>query len=333
MRASGRADPPPSLSSLLLFDLMQVILRGHEESVAVLSFSADGGLLASGDLRGQVRVWSLPLGSLYAVLDEGADAVESLAWHPRGRVLAVGDEVGALWLWSLTGSTPRLMHFLGGHAGPIVSCQWTLDGRRLVTAAAEEVRVWDPTSGQALLTLQRDSAQWHSSPLTVLAVSATLIASCAPPFSCPPHLSPSGSEDGRVCVSALETGRLVGSWQHAGGIEGLRFHPSLPLLLVASHDAALTVYDLPSLSVRHRLAHGSPVVGVVLDSAGERAVSITVDGRVCWWEVRSGVALAQLRGHTSPILALAALPGLPLSVLTASDDATARVWRFPPELR
>src|SRR5439155_1289113 len=74
------------------------ILEGQKGKVAAAAFSPDGEILASAsDVDGMVWLWRLSNREPILVIPEAADActVETLAFHPQGRLLAVG---GIDWL-------------------------------------------------------------------------------------------------------------------------------------------------------------------------------------------------------------------------------------------
>lgn len=52
------------------------IIEGHTDSVAALSFSHDGQLLASGGLDGIVNIWDSSTGTLKQKLEGPGEAVE-----------------------------------------------------------------------------------------------------------------------------------------------------------------------------------------------------------------------------------------------------------------
>jgi WD40 repeat protein len=74
------------------------ILEGQDDPVTVLAFSPDSSLLASASSTGtSVWLWSVPMGDPELLIPDALDGctVEGLAFHPGGRLLAVG---GIDWL-------------------------------------------------------------------------------------------------------------------------------------------------------------------------------------------------------------------------------------------
>jgi eukaryotic-like serine/threonine-protein kinase len=81
--------------------------RGHESAVHLLAWSPDGRLIASADLRGEIRVWlydadllagHTPTSLLALTADGGALA---FAWSPDARYLALVPATGQVEIWSM----------------------------------------------------------------------------------------------------------------------------------------------------------------------------------------------------------------------------------------
>jgi WD40 repeat protein len=77
------------------------VLRGQENWVYSVAFSADGKLLASGGWDGSVIVWRVSNGDQVAGLVGHSDIVLSVAFAPQGNRLATAGYDQTVRLWEL----------------------------------------------------------------------------------------------------------------------------------------------------------------------------------------------------------------------------------------
>src|SRR6266849_5768696 len=129
---------------------VQAILEGQKGKVAAAAFSPDSAVVASAsDVDGMVWLWRIRDREPILVIPEAADActVETLAFHPQGRLLAVGGSDwsatggsdGAICLWDIQDNCSVALFDRG-------ATQITFDstGRWLAAAGlGESVLLWD----------------------------------------------------------------------------------------------------------------------------------------------------------------------------------------------
>eukprot|EP00904_Undaria_pinnatifida_P014197 jgi/Undpi1/9908/HiC_scaffold_28.g12362.m1 len=310
----------------------------HTDTVASVGFSTDGSLAASGCYGGLLRVWETNTGALKHVL-EGPEDIECLTWHTVGNVLLTGSQDGTVWMWEATAGT--CMQVFAGHEKKVSCVMFTSSGKAVVTGSDDAtVRVWAPRTGEC-----RHAFSGHGFHVGAV----TCLASHPDPAQSP--LVMSGGEDGTARVMHVQNKRVVGTMVHCdageGSVETVGFCATHPWVATAGTDGGLKVWDSVSGTCRHICTHPAGVTKLEWHPAAPLVFTACVDGNVRVWDARTGVCTSLLTGHTDMILdmrlvdlrgqqgaaAAAAVPTMgvdcPVLVVTASDDSTSKVFRWP----
>ncbi|KAM6131284.1 striatin-3 isoform 4-T4 [Pterocles gutturalis] len=139
---------------------------------------------------------------------------------------------------------------------------------------------------------------------------------------------------------------------HFDGVRALAFHPAEPVLVTASEDHTLKLWNLQktvpakksaSLDVEPIYtfrAHIGPVLSLAISSNGEQCFSGGIDATIQWWNMPSpnvdpydtyepNVLAGTLIAHTDAVWGLA-YSGVKNHLLSCSADGTIRLWN-PPE--
>jgi len=142
------------------------VLKGHTAPVTALAFStAPGGELTSTGSDGVSLAWNFtPVWKIERIIGSAdgkspfADRVESLAFSPDGRFLAIGggepSRGGEIKIWDVqSGKFAR--EFVNIHSDTVLSLGFSADGKFLASGAADKIaRVTDLASGKIVKSFE-----------------------------------------------------------------------------------------------------------------------------------------------------------------------------------
>jgi len=274
-------------------------LDGSGESVSCLSFSSDGKHLAAGSENGAISV--LFLGGAAApqsVLDGPSEAITFLEWHPKGNVLLAGSEDMNAYMWQA--AKGQFMMAFSGHTKAITAGGFTEDGKRVVTVSKDaSIRIWSPTLGTTITRIQTGlpgiGAAFHALNQEILA------------FGTMRNLAITGDDRGKVYVCNIDTGKVLTECiGHQNGVETIKFFSGalsdvgvvLNLVATSGGDGIIRVRDLDSNHERCTLRHSGVISKVIWHPKVPVLVSVSSEGTICMWNVRTSEKMVELSGHT-----------------------------------
>ena len=247
--------------------------------------------------------------SLRSVID-ARRAVRDVALDPKGRLVVGGLGNGRVRTWALRTGKPVATRRLAG--APVESVQFSREGRRLLGAGVAGVAVWSTSENrrQPLAIFDRNGGP------------------SAAAFSPSGKLVATGDFDGNVRLWRADTGALVDELDPPGPpspVRAVSFSFDGSRLAAASGTRA-TVWILPRKGVRTFRLSGRKVWAVALSPDGTRlaAGAGDISGRVRVWDVGTGRG-TDFTGHSEAIESLA-FSADGKSLVSASDDETARIW-------
>jgi WD40 repeat protein len=133
----------------------QAVLDGQKDPVTTFAFSPDSRQVASASFQGtDVWLWGVPEGEPLLLIPNAADAcsIDTLAFHPQGRLLAVtgidymstSGSDGLVVLWDLV-DRKEVRRFRGG----ATRAAFAPAGNKLaVCSLVQSIRLWDLTTGK-----------------------------------------------------------------------------------------------------------------------------------------------------------------------------------------
>ena len=208
-------------------------------------------------------------------LGVGSIQIYSMAFSPNGTQLAVGTNVGNWHIWT---------SFEDGRSPDINSRQETTSTTRSLAFA----------NGILLVTGHEDGLirLWHAGNGTLVSASLEGLGEAITSlrFSPDGRWLASGTDSGAIWLWEVADNELITKAgelvQHQQGIRTMVFSPDSSLLVSASNDDTLRVWNVNTLSQRTVLAgHKGDVTGVAFSSDGRFIVSSSWDGTVRVWGV------------------------------------------------
>lgn len=195
---------------------------GPANSVA---FSGDGRWLAAA--HPGVQLWDVAAGRKVLDLAPAGAWHRSVAFSPRGALLAAGGQEGAVRLWDI--HSGKEVRRFDGHRGTVHSLAFSPCGRLLASAASDwSVRLWEVATGQERM---------------VLAGKRSMIDHLR--FAPIGQVLAFGGTDKVVHLLDAATGEEFHQFKgHDGWITALAFSPDGRLLASGSYDTTALIWDV-----------------------------------------------------------------------------------------
>ncbi|KAJ1645895.1 Mitochondrial fission protein [Coemansia asiatica] len=341
---------------------LEYLLRGHYSAVTALDSDPVMGLLASGSLDTQVRVWDLESGECKYVIKGHSDTIRSVQFYERFLLTAANDNRIRMWDLSLLDSVqpgPSTMilrdEYVPSH---LRSDHDMLDQEKDEDDDDDDDRDYDEqnTGYNKLYMIQ--TMQSTTPPVT------PTICQCMPPLELCCENTFIGHSDAVTCIQAengtLVTGsadKTIREWDLNTGMLRQLIDVTWATRSTSLSSARVTgggSGTLPKMSSmssqqrrqqQHQRWARSPLPfdsGSFIPGASSRGTDLgdggligalqfygfalatgTADGALRLWDLRTAQPHRQLFGHTQPITSLRFDDR---SVLTGSLDGTMLLW-------
>jgi WD40 repeat protein len=319
-----------------------------------LALAADNTIVAAASREGSVEVWDFQSGARLHTPGTQTPRLTALGVMANGRRAITASEDGGLRLWNL--DVESAAQQLPGHGNSVRALAVTVDGRHAISGSRDlTLKVWDLPSGRETATLvghRSDVVGVALSSDCRRAVSASLdhtlrvwdLATGNTLFILAGHTgrvtAVALSGDGRLTVYAMDDG-TVGVRSTYGGNEAhslkigklsicsVAVRPDGREVVCGCLDGTIGIWDINTgnqlgvLEGRHERAVNS----VVITNDGDFAITASSDRTVRVWNLKEGVEVRRLVGHTAAVNQVAITPGRDLAV-SASDDQSIRLWEL-----
>lgn len=298
------------------YDTLKVIheLRGHRGPVKAIAVSADGKRLASGGGDRSVGFWNLESGKPCFENKGMLLPVASVAASDKGDLAALYSD-GVVERWAIASGQPKAR--VEG-AASVACVAYGADGRLAVGRSDGQIDILGATS-------KAKTVSWKAHDRFVRLVTF--------------------SPDGARLASTESTDRVVKIWDSksgepvayiteavlTGSVEAIAFHPSQPLLAIASIDwlggkdaeGLINIWNYSSLKLVRSLPGGASRVAFSADGAS--LASVGLYETVSLYNVETGGLIRELAGRDYSVNAIAFDPqGRFLA--SGSDDFGLRLW-------
>jgi eukaryotic-like serine/threonine-protein kinase len=295
-----------------LNDASLVTFTYHPDTVSVVRFLPDARQVASGDLRGNIKIWDPMTGHQASSILAHDGPVRGLDFSPDGRQLVSAGEDNQVHVWDLPSGKIRLSL----HPHPASCAAFSPDGQQILTAEPDALCLWQAARGEITLRIQ--------TPGISLPVRAGF------------------SPDGKRVVSVHDGGKTVKEWDPADGrLLSSRDNPYSLLgltskLLYPAHARGFHLAEAPGgfkiiddVSGRDRaelLGHVGPVHYADVSADGTRIVTGSDDQTCRVWD--SGAIGSQRVWDEKPAgVQYAVYSPDGRRIATAGRDGTLKIWR------
>ncbi len=274
--------------------------------VIAVAFSRDGTTL-TGEVEGSgIKLWDSRTGEVKKRLVSPEGAASIAAISSNGESIAEASDDSTLRLWNAASESKAFI--LGPGSESISALALSPDGRLLAIGSGKELILANAGTGETLRTFPDQE---------------TTIERLA--FSNNNQILASADGSG-IKVRDLASGRIRNAFSPAGKVTALRFAPADRILVSASEDGSVSLWDLQtSVLSSHLKKHTAAVNAIAFSPAGDLMASGGDDRSVIIWETATGKARRTLKGHDLTVTSLAFSPDASL-LASGSGNASVVLW-------
>lgn len=283
------------------------------DTVVACAASYGGEWIALAQDDGTISIWDGVTGDEHAAVHV-PEVVTCCAVSPDGAFVLAGTRTGALLVGEGRGGQPRLIP--EAHPGGVDSCAMSQDGAFFVSTGADGlVTIWDRELGSRRVAMTSRTGR-----ALACAVSA----------------------NGENVLAATDYGcievwwALSGEFARAGArrtawgpyeFDAYGFDPGAGLVVAASRDGAVTLWDVHAADRRMVLHTGRKITSCAVSPSGDFVVTGDQGGVLSTWDSRNGTLIGQHQAHDGAVTVCRLGPGGDFVVSAATGSV--RAWDLP----
>lgn len=199
----------------------------------------------------------------------GSCAVNSVAFSPDRRLVAISANEKSVLVWDAIAAQPHLRLPVRGWA-----VLFSADGKWLITADPRTARIWDTETGTQLLSITHRSSRDHAVALTP---DSRWLATSSPGHK----VRIWSTADGRALMT-ISLDLLPNSSWNADAAVGLAFSPDGRWLATASTDTTARIWNLGTGQMLAEIPHQKAVRTVAFSPDGDHLATASKQSAQIW---------------------------------------------------
>ncbi len=253
-------------------------LSGHNSTISQIAYSPDAKFLASASADRTIKLWDTRRGELIATFKEHKKGVNTVAFSQDAKILVSGGEDNLIKIWNLQNQS--IIKTLEGHTDSIKTVIISPDNKYIASAGYDKtIKIWN-LEGKLI-----DSIDAHN-----LAISSLQFSQ--PNQQEKKYTLASGSWDNNIKLWQIKASGKINPTplkifsDHGGGVTGLIFNKDNNLLVSASVDRTIKLWNVKDGTLLKTLqGHVSQVNSIAFSNNDKTIISADEQQGLFWWNL------------------------------------------------